>query len=267
MKIGIYDSGLGGLTVLNQAMDALPNEKFMYFADTENGPYGNRSSDEILKLSETAVDYLIDNGCKAVVIACNTATSVAAEYLRSKYPSIPIIGMEPAVKPAVLKHARSGRILLVATQVTINGEKLTDLIAKYDKDRLVDKIALKKLAAYAENGVFSKEQIIPYLKEEFKNLNLNDYSVLILGCTHYNFYKDSFKELLPSIRIIDGSKGTVEQLKRRLAQEHLLSVLDESEPEVSRVTYVESCTLVTDKSELRKIDALNRRFRSLHSKK
>ena len=122
MKIGFYDSGIGGLSVLQTAMEMLPNEEFIYYADTDHVPYGEKSNDEILAFARRAVDFLIAKDAKAIVIACNTATSVAAKYLRAVH-TLPIIGMEPAVKPAV-EEKNHKRILVSATPVTIREKKL-----------------------------------------------------------------------------------------------------------------------------------------------
>ena len=123
MRVGVFDSGLGGLSVLVKALDILPDEKFLYYADTDHVPYGDKTKEQIIKYVDEAASYMIDAGCKALVIACNTATSVGVDFLRDKYDFIPIIGIEPAVKPAVLNYSGGKRVLVVATPVTINGKK------------------------------------------------------------------------------------------------------------------------------------------------
>ena len=143
MKIGIFDSGIGGLTVLRQAMRSLPKEQYLFFADTAHVPYGTKTKEEILSYVDSAVNFMAEKGVKAIVIACNTATSAAIGYLRAKY-SIPILGMEPAVKPAVQRN-RGKRVMVIATPVTVREEKLKNLLAAVDKDHVVDLLALPEL--------------------------------------------------------------------------------------------------------------------------
>ena len=132
MKIGIFDSGIGGLSVLHQAMITMPEADYIFYADVDNVPYGEKTREEVRKLVDHAVGFLIDKGCQAIVLACNTATSAAISYLREKY-KLPIIGIEPAVKPAVEHTSETGRrVMVVSTPVTAKGEKLKRLIDKYD---------------------------------------------------------------------------------------------------------------------------------------
>ena len=130
MKIGIFDSGIGGLSVLHQAMITLPEADYIFYADVDNVPYGEKTRDEVRKLVDHAVGFLVEKGCQAVVLACNTATSAAISYLRDKY-KLTIIGIEPAVKPAVEHTLNCGkRVMVVSTPVTAKGEKLKKLIEK-----------------------------------------------------------------------------------------------------------------------------------------
>ena len=131
MKIGIFDSGIGGLSVLHQAMIIMPEADYIFYADVDNVPYGEKTKEEVRKLVDHAVGFLVDKGCQAIVLACNTATSAAISYLREKY-KLPIIGIEPAVKPAVEHIHESGkRVMVVSTPVTAKGEKLKKLVDKY----------------------------------------------------------------------------------------------------------------------------------------
>ena len=223
MKIGIFDSGIGGLSLLNEALQRLPRAEFIYYADVDHVPYGEKSPEEILEFSEKAMDFLIKEGARAVVIACNTATSVAVKDLREKYEaepySLPIIGMEPAVKLA-LDSFENGRILAAATPVTVKGKKLFQLIEKYDKERRTDTLPLPGLVRLAEEGLFGTEEADDYIKGVLSNYDLSEYSALVLGCTHFNYFKDSFRRILPpSVRIIDGVDGTVRRLISRLQGE------------------------------------------------
>lgn len=222
MKIGIFDSGIGGLSVLPAIRRALPRADLLYYADEENVPYGERSPEQILDFSLKAVHMLISEGASAVVIACNTATSVAVATLRYAFEApevnVPIIGMEPAVKRA-LDFCPGGRVLAAATPVTVKGKKLKLLIEKYDKNRLTDTVALPGLVKLAERGAFGTAEADEYIKNELSRFDLSKYSALVLGCTHFNYFKDSFRRILPeSVRIVDGVDGTVRRLVSRLPE-------------------------------------------------
>lgn len=226
MKIGIFDSGIGGLSLLHQAMITLPEVDYMFYADVDNVPYGEKSNDEIRTYVDHAVGFLIDNGCKSVVLACNTATSVAISYLRDKY-GIPIIGIEPAVKPAV-EHCHNKRIMVVATTVTSRGAKLKNLIMRYDTTNLVDVVPLPRLVRFAQNDEFDSDEVRNYLNNELASYDLNDYSELVLGCTHFNYFKDSFARIFPrDVDIVDGNVGVSNNLKRTLQLNGLLDDVDE----------------------------------------
>ncbi|MDF2615128.1 MAG: Glutamate racemase [Clostridia bacterium] len=217
MRIGFFDSGVGGTTVLYDALKMLPREDYIYYADTLNVPYGPKPKEEVKKYVFNAVEFLIEQQVKAIVIACNTATSVAIEDLRNKY-DIPIIGMEPAVKPAVEKTINlNRRVLVTATALTLKEEKLQNLIAKLESEHIVDLLPLAGLVQFAEKLEFSPQTVLPYLEEQLLKYDLNNYETIVLGCTHFSFYRDMFKELLPSYtHIIDGNLGTVKNLKNTL---------------------------------------------------
>ena len=220
MKIGMFDSGIGGLTVLHAALKILPDEAYFYYADTDNVPYGSKTNAQIKEYSEKAVDFLLGKGCDAVVIACNTATAAAAAYLREKY-TIPIIGIEPAVKPAV-EHNGGKRILVIATAVTAREKKLEDLISRVDNERLVDVKAVPELVGFAERGEFDSEAVRECLRKELSDLDLKQYGTLVFGCTHFNHFRNALKSFLEEgTHMIDGSKGTVRNLKNLLLKKEL----------------------------------------------
>ncbi|MBQ3437777.1 MAG: glutamate racemase [Fusobacterium sp.] len=224
MKIAVFDSGIGGLSVLHLALKKFPNENFLYYADSDNVPYGIKTKEEIINFVDNAIQFMLKKNVKAIVIACNTATSAAIQEMRKKY-SIPLIGMEPAVKKAV-DFFGNKRILVIATPLTVKGKKMQDLIQKVDKEHLVDLIALPKLVSFAEEGKFEEKNkdIIKYLQEEFKNINFENYSSMVLGCTHFNYFKDSFKKILPShISLLDGNEGTINKLFSELSEKKLLN--------------------------------------------
>ena len=248
MKIGIFDSGLGGLSVLNEALSKLSEHEFLYYADVKNVPYGQKSRDEILKFSFDAVKFLVRNGAEAVVVACNTATSVAIKELRANL-SVPIIGMEPAVKKAHdLSHDDALKTLVIATPVTVNGAKLKELIANLHAKDKTELLALPRLVNFAENGEFDTKNVKSYLKEELDKLDLSKFGFLVLGCTHFNYFKDSLREILPTnISIIDGNEGTINRLISELGLK--ISTLDQA----PKVRFFYSGDEVFSKFELDKI--------------
>lgn len=219
--IGVFDSGIGGLTVLKEIIKILPNEEFIYYADTDNVPYGIKPKEEVKEYINQAVKFLIDKDVKAIVIACNTATSIAINDLRKKY-SLPIIGIEPAAKPAIENRGQK-KVLIMATPTTIREEKLHNLLKKFSAEEFVDLIAMPKLVEYAESGEFNSKEIEDYLKKQLQEFNLNDYSEIVLGCTHFPFFKEEIKKVVPqSISIRDGSKGVANRLKDILQKNNLL---------------------------------------------
>ena len=248
MKIGIFDSGLGGLSVLNEALSKLSEHEFLYYADIKNVPYGQKSRDDILKFSFDAVKFLIENGANAVVVACNTATSVAIKELRANL-SVPIIGMEPAIKKAHdLSHNDALKTLVIATPVTVNGAKLKELIANLHAKDKTELLALPRLVNFAENGEFDTKNVKSYLKEELDKLDLSKFGFLVLGCTHFNYFKDSLREILPTnISIIDGNEGTINRLISELGLK--ISTLDQA----TKVRFFYSGDEVFSKFELDKI--------------
>ena len=212
MKIGIMDSGIGGLTVLKECLCLLPAHEYLYYADSNNAPYGTKSMEEVYKLTEAAVDYLVEKEADIIVIACNTATSAAVAQLREKY-DIPIIGMEPAIKPA-LKLANNKRVLVAATELTLHQPKFRNLIDVLDVNAQVDYIPLTELVAFAEAGDFSRNTIIPFLKEKLANFNLELYGSVVLGCTHFPLFREFFEAVFPvGTVIVDGAVGTVNRVK------------------------------------------------------
>jgi glutamate racemase len=218
LKIAFFDSGIGGLTVLKKALEFLPDEGYIYFADTENVPYGIKPKTDVKKFVFNAVDFLIEKNIKALVVACNTATAVVINDLRKKY-DFPIIGMEPAIKPALINNSGK-KILVLATTLTLKESKLEDLISTLDQNQRIEKLAMDKLVSFAEKFDFDSDEIRLYLKDIFSNYNLDEYESLVLGCTHFIFYKNLLEEFLPdSIKIIDGNEGTVR---------HLMSILEKN---------------------------------------
>jgi len=247
--IGVFDSGIGGLTVLKKIIEILPNEKYIYYADIDNVPYGTKPKEEVKKYINEAVEFLISKDVKAIVVACNTATSIAVKELREKY-TIPIIGIEPAVKPAV-ENRGNKKVLIMATPTTIKEEKLKYLLESLNAQEYVDLIAMPKLVEFAENKEFESNIVKEYIQEKLKEYNLKEYSELVLGCTHFPFFKDTLSKIFPQdTQIIDGSKGVANRLKSVLEKNNLLG---NNELEIE---YYYSGRLADNKEELNEL--LNR---------
>ncbi len=253
LKIGIFDSGIGGLTVLHQAMLTLPKEDFIYYADTDNVPYGTKSRDEIIGYVDQAVEFFIKKGVKAIVIACNTATSAAIDYVRHKY-SLPILGMEPAIKPAV-ERCNGKRVMVIATPLTVKEEKLHNLIQQVDDEHIVDLLPMPGLVTFAEAYRFDSPEVYEYLKKELTGYTLENYSALILGCTHFNYFKDTYRRIFPEeVAFIDGSVGTVNHLMHILEKQGLL------EKNQGTVDYYVSGRLIADRDQLQQMKRLHERL-------
>lgn len=221
--IGMFDSGVGGISVLREALRQLPHERFLFYGDTANAPYGTKKREEVLRLSRRIVEEMIGRGCKAVVIACNTATSAAAATLRAEYPALPIIGMEPALKPAQ-QHHKDGIVLSLATPGTIAGEKYAQLYALYGDG--VASLPCPGLMEFAERGELKGEGLQAYLTALFAPYAREKVEAVVLGCTHYVFLKDAIAAHFPGVPLIDGNEGTVRQLRRRLAEKDALAPED-----------------------------------------
>ena len=219
MKIGIFDSGMGGLSLLHKALKYLPEEDYIYYADIANVPYGSKTPEQIREYSAAAMEFMLKENCKAAVVACNTATSVAIECLREKF-NLPILGVEPAVKPAVT-HEGHKRVLVMATPVTVREAKLHTLISSLDAQDDVDLMAMPGLVSYAEREEFGNEAE-EYIRKQIEGIDLSQYSGLVLGCTHFNNFKEIFAKLFPAgTALIDGSRATVRHLDSVLTEKNI----------------------------------------------
>jgi glutamate racemase len=247
--IGFLDSGIGGLTVLREALALLPNEDYLYYADSVHAPYGIKPKETVRRYIFDAVEFMVGQGIKALVVACNTATIVAANDLRTRY-DFPIIGMEPAVKPAVEQNrGNHKRVLVTATPLSLKEEKFQNLVARVDDEHVVDLLPLPELVEYAQHFIFDDEVILPYLKEELAPFDLSHYGTIVLGCTHFPHYREAFRRLLPAgVAIIDGSSGTVRRLKNLLDEKGLLA--NRNEP--GRIVFYTSGVLEEDPEKLQK---------------
>lgn len=222
MNIAFFDSGIGGLTVLKTALNLLPDESYIYYADTRNLPYGIKPREEIKKYIFDSIEFLSKKNIKILVLACNTATSVAIEDLKTKY-DFPIIGMEPAIKSAIRKN-KDKRILVLATSLTLKEQKLNSLINSCASNKRVERLALDELVLYAENFVFNSLKVERYIRSQFNNINFEEYGTIILGCTQLIYFKPLFRKIIPvTIDIIDGNEDTVRKMVSELTKNSLLN--------------------------------------------
>ncbi|MBU1734001.1 MAG: glutamate racemase [Verrucomicrobia bacterium] len=220
MVIAFFDSGIGGLTVLKSAIQELPNYNFIYYADTKNAPYGVKTKESVRKHVFEAVDFISKHDVRALVVACNTATSVVINDLRRNY-NFHIVGMEPAVKPAVIKN-RGKNILVLATSLTLKESKLESLICSVDKNNKTVKMEMDALVGFAESLDFNSGNVRKYIKEKLRGLQLAEFETIVLGCTHFVFYKKIIQEAVgDKIEVIDGNIGTVTHLKNVLSGHHV----------------------------------------------
>lgn len=219
--VGVFDSGLGGISVLKELVRALPRENFVYFGDSAYAPYGEKTREQVLRRSRNIVNHLLDQGCKAIVIACNTATSAAAGPLRADYAHIPIIGVEPALKPATLTSGVK-RILVMATPITLRLDKYKLLAERWGGDHEIFEVPCPGLASRIEKGNLDADDV-----HELVEGLVGDYrgrvDGVVLGCTHYPFVSRQIKDAVGDVPLFDGAEGTARQLHRQLAERGLLS--------------------------------------------
>ena len=221
--IGVLDSGLGGLSVLREAIKIMPNENFIYYGDSKNAPYGVKSSEQVKKLTFDVVEYLLCRGVKGIMVACNTATSAAVAELRIKYTDIPIVGIEPALKPAA-NSSKEGKILVMATPMTLKEVKFHKLLDRYRDMREIEPVPCEGLMEYVEQGILEGEELDAYLREKLEPFMDTKISSIVLGCTHYPFVRSAIAKVVgQDIDIIDGSLGTSRELMRRLKEKDLLN--------------------------------------------
>ena len=221
--IGFMDSGLGGISVLKEAVKLMPNEDFIYYGDSKNAPYGTKDPEIIRQLTFSVVEKLLKYNIKGLAIACNTATSAAVKQLRVMYPSLPLVGIEPAIKPAVCNN-RGGSVIVMATPMTIKQEKFNNLLAMYENQAKIIPVACDGLMEFVEKGDLEGEFLAGYFEEYIGPHLSDDVETIVLGCTHYPFLRPYLKKYLKgrSVDIIDGSYGTAKELKRRIEEKGLL---------------------------------------------
>ncbi len=221
--VGVFDSGVGGLSVLGEIQRLLPNETLLYVADSGHVPYGEKTPEFIRQRSAAITDFLIEQGAKALVVACNTATAAGINELREKYPQLPIIGMEPAVKPAAAA-TRSGVVGVLATTGTLQSAKFAALLDRFASDVRVITRPCPGLVELIEAGELHSEVTRELLSGYVEPLLAEGCDTLILGCTHYPFIKPLLLELVPpSVTLIDTGMAVARQLQRLLSERDLLA--------------------------------------------
>lgn len=227
--IGVFDSGLGGLSVLSELTKVLPDENYIYIGDSKYAPYGEKTRKELAERCFSILDFLDkiseDMQLKAVVVACNTATSAAINDMREKY-DFPIIGIEPALKPAC--HGKSKQnVIVMATPFTLKETKFEKLMSDYSETNKIIKLPCPKLVEIIEEGKLNDEQlVIETLMEYFKqiDIDIDEIDSIVLGCTHFIFYKQHIRKIISDhTEIIDGNRGTALHLKDVLSKKDLLN--------------------------------------------
>ncbi len=217
--IGVFDSGIGGLSVLEELEKVLPNEDFYYYGDSINNPYGEKSDQELLEITSHIVDVLKENGAKIIVIACNTATTRVMKKLREKYPEMIFVGTVPAIKVACDHDSKN--TLVMATEATTHSLRTAELIRDNKrKDQNIYLVSCPGLANAIETK--NEEKIKNILQETFLPYKDKNIDTIVLGCTHYPFIKKEILEEMPGVKLVDGSHGVSMETKRQLTENNLL---------------------------------------------
>ena len=214
--IGVFDSGVGGLSILDEALRQLPDHDYLYFADSANAPYGEKPSEWIAERSLAVCQSLVDAGCQAIVVACNTATAEAIQRIRAQLKTIPIIGVEPGIKPAALQSEK-GLVGVLATEATLKSDKFNALLATLPVDCRFVKQAGAGLVPLIESGQLHAPETAALLAQHLQPMRTAGIDTLVLGCTHYPFLMPLIVNLLgSSVLIVDTSEAVIRQLARQL---------------------------------------------------
>lgn len=225
--IGLFDSGMGGLSVWQQISRALTSESLIFFGDGVRCPYGSRGKEEVLQFTVEAVERLIAEGCKLIVIACNTATAVAIDYLRANYPQIPFVGLEPAVKPAALS-TKTGTVAVLATQRSLEGELFVNTSAKYaDKVNIIKAVG-NGFVEIVEEGREHSAEADSAVKEVVEPLIAAGADRIVLGCTHYPFLRANIERVIGDrdVKVVDSGEAVSRRVEQLLDYYHLRAAED-----------------------------------------
>ncbi len=221
--IAVFDSGVGGISVLRALVKLMPNENYIYYGDSGRAPYGSKPLELVRELTEMHVTHLLEVGAKAVVIACNTATSADISILRERYPHIPMIGIEPALKPAVLQKEHP-TVVVMGTPMTIQQEKFRNLLQRYQQEARILPLQCPGLVEYIERGELNSGTLEGFLRKIFEPYRSEQIDSVVLGCTHYPFAAETLKRILGEhVILFDGGEGTARETWRQLKQRGLLN--------------------------------------------
>jgi glutamate racemase len=233
--IGLFDSGIGGTSIWKEVRTLLPNENTIYLADSKNAPYGLKSKEEIIFLCEKNTELLLEQNCKLIVVACNTATTNAIKELRAKY-KVPFIGIEPAIKPAALQ-SKTQTIGILATKGTLNSALFHENVAKHPEVQIIEQIG-HGLVQLIENDAIESAEMNDLLKSYLLPMVAKNIDYLVLGCSHYPYLIPQIKKIIPStIKIIDSGEAVAKQTKKILED---LQLLNESNASPSSLFYTNS---------------------------
>lgn len=221
--IGVFDSGVGGLSVVRELISRLPDESILYIADQANVPYGNRNLIEVRQISEKIVRFLIQSGAKTIVVACNTASAAALYYLRETFPDTPFVGMEPAVKPAA-EQTQSGTVGVLATPATFQGKLYESVVNRFASGVNVIQQTCPGLVEQIETGQINSDETHALLSAALQPLIEKNIDTLVLGCTHFPFVIPVIKKITgKDVTVIDPSPAVARQTERILAAHNLQS--------------------------------------------
>ena len=222
LPIAVIDSGVGGISVLRELVKIMPEERFLYFGDSKNAPYGTKSRAEVLEITKNNLEFLKERGIKALVVACNTATSAAVRILREENPDLPIVGIEPAIKPAS-ELCDAPRVLVMATPLTLKEEKFQNLVARFAHKGEFIPLPCPGLMELVETGNVASTEIDEYLRKLFAPYIDQRIDGIVLGCTHYPHVRQQIDKIWRGrVAILDGGAGTAREAKRRIAEKGLL---------------------------------------------
>lgn len=237
--IGIYDSGMGGLSVRREVCRLLPEESVIYLGDGKNCPYGSRSVEEIRRLSVEAVEHLLGMGCKLIVVACNTATAASIDYLRATYPSVPIVGMEPAIKPACLQ-TKSRVVGVLATERSLDGDLFRRTAARYGQDIEVITAPGRGFVELVECDKEQSEEAVETVRRAMQPMLDRGADHIVLGCTHYPFLLEALERAAEGCRVtfVDPSPAVARRVKQLLEVNDLLCEVGHS-PQHQFVTFAD----------------------------
>ena len=226
--IGVFDSGVGGTSILNEIVKLLPNEDYLYLADSKNAPYGQKSVQEIKDLCHKNVEWLLAHGAKIIVVACNTATTNAIDELRQTY-NVPFIGIEPAIKPAAL-NTQTNTIGILATKGTLNSTLFCEKVDLYSSKIKIIEVVGKGLVEAIESGDLSSDALKLKLEGFVKPMLAQKIDYLVLGCSHYPYLIPLLKSIVPSgVKIIDSGEAVAKQTKSVLQNKQLLNAQGRSD--------------------------------------